>query len=215
MWYFQSHKSSIGNSLQTRERAARKTREKRKRQKNLKNLVCGQACRAVYINNARQDGRFHSTRTAKRRRHAGHRERVGGRRHMEEDPEEHFYEVVQRAFEMREQAHRFTWHRFVRRSEADRPVGGSEPEEVRKVQQEAQLQADEDGERDGCAGFHWKWKNQAGQHWWVVLLRHNYLLLKYLSLRLIYYQLIKFLKGSEIRIKCYWNLMVFVTNILW
>ena len=116
--------------------------------------MCGQACRAVYINKARQDGRFHSTRTTQRGRHAGHRERAGGRRHMEEDPEEHFYEVVQRALEVREQAHRFARNRFVGRSEADRPVGGFEPEEVREVQQEAQLQADEDGERDGGAGFH-------------------------------------------------------------
>lgn len=67
---------------------------------------------------------------------------------MEEDPAEHLHPLDQRASEVRQQADRRPAAGPGRRPEAHRLAGGPQSkEDVQKAPPEAQLQADEAGER--------------------------------------------------------------------
>lgn len=84
---------------------------------------------------------------------------------MEEDPAEHLYALEQRAPEMRQQADRGPADGPGRRPEAHRPAGGPQPQEdVQKVPPEAQLRADEAGERFCGSGVSGQGEHQAGLH---------------------------------------------------
>lgn len=93
------------------------------------------------------------SRTGQGRRHARHGEGSGRGRAMEEDSAEHVHPLVQRASEVREQAHRKPANGPERWSAPNRATRGTQPEEdVPQVQPTAHLQADAAGERVSGAG---------------------------------------------------------------
>lgn len=91
---------------------------------------------------------------------------------MEKDPAEHVHALVQRAPQMRQQAHREPPDGPQRRAAPHWAPGGAVPEEnVPKVQPEAHLPPDAAGERVRCAGVPGQGEHQAGVHRWVQRVR--------------------------------------------
>jgi len=98
-------------------------------------------------------------------RDAGDGEGPGGGRAVEEDPAEHLHALDQRAPQVRQQEDRGPAAGPGRRAAAHRAAGGPQsPEDVPEVPPEAQLQADEAGERVGGAGVPGQGEHQAGVH---------------------------------------------------